>query len=165
MLNIEISNEQDAIRIDERYEALIQCAAQATLASVRFSHGATVDVLLTDNEGIQSFNLEYRGKDAPTDVLSFPLLHYVAPLQPLYGEADSDGAGGLLLGDLVISLERVKEQAEAYGHSFDRELGFMVVHGMLHLLGFDHESGVEEKEMFALQERILGELRLAREGG
>ena len=108
-----------------------------------------VSVLITDNEEIRSLNLEYREKDSPTDVLSFPLF-------------DEDGTlDGEELGDIVISLERAKEQAEEYGHSLKREVAFLTAHSMLHLLGYDHENG--EQEMYQKQDDILNSLGITRE--
>ena len=104
-------------------------------------------ITFTDNEGIHALNREYRNVDRPTDVLSFPLSD---------GEDyDTDG-DAVLLGDIVISLERAQTQAEEYGHSFEREVAFLTVHSMLHLLGYDHETSPEdERDMFARQDEIL----------
>jgi probable rRNA maturation factor len=157
-----IFNEQEAVMVDDAMEDLIRAAVKRTLDTAGFAHAATLDILLTDDDGIREHNRAHRGIDAPTDVLSFPLLEYERPLAPIHGAADSDGAGGLLLGDIVISLERVREQAAQYGHGFDRELGFMVVHGVLHLLGYDHVTGEGEAEMIAMQESVLAALGLAR---
>lgn len=108
-----------------------------------------VSVLITDNEEIQGLNLEYRQKDAPTDVLSFPLF-------------DEDGRlDDEELGDIVISLERAKAQAEEYNHSLKREVAFLTAHSMLHLLGYDHENG--EQEMYIKQDEILNELGITRD--
>ena len=108
-----------------------------------------VSVLITDNDEIQGLNLEYRQKDAPTDVLSFPLF-------------DEDGnLDEEELGDIVISLERAKAQAEEYNHSLKREVAFLTAHSMLHLLGYDHENG--EQEMYIKQEEILNQLGITRD--
>ena len=108
-----------------------------------------VSVLITDNEEIHGLNLEYRGKDAPTDVLSFPLF-------------DEDGIlDEEELGDIVISLERALAQAEEYNHSLKREVAFLTAHSMLHLLGYDHENG--EQEMYVKQDEILNELGITRD--
>ena len=108
-----------------------------------------VSVLITDNEEIHGLNLEYRGKDAPTDVLSFPLF-------------DEDGnLDEEELGDIVISLERAVAQAEEYNHSLKREVAFLTAHSMLHLLGYDHENG--EQEMYVKQDEILNELGITRD--
>lgn len=108
-----------------------------------------VSVLITDNEEIHGLNLEYREKDAPTDVLSFPLF-------------DEDGnLDDEELGDIVISLERAVAQAEEYNHSLKREVAFLTAHSMLHLLGYDHENG--EQEMYVKQDEILNELGITRD--
>ena len=108
-----------------------------------------VSVLITDNEEIHGLNLEYRGKDAPTDVLSFPLFDEE-------GNLDEEE-----LGDIVISLERAVAQAEEYNHSLKREVAFLTAHSMLHLLGYDHENG--EQEMYVKQDEILNELGITRD--
>jgi len=159
---IEIENMQAAVEVDDKMRSFICMAAGQTLADACFELGVTAGFVLTDDTGIRELNLKHRGMDEPTDVLSFPMLEFQRPLHPFYSEADSDGSGGLLLGDIVISLERVQLQAQEYGHGFKRELGFMVVHGMLHLLGFDHDTPMQEQEMFALQESILSNLELGR---
>ncbi len=112
---------------------------------------AEISLLLTDDAAIQELNRDYRGKDAPTDVLSFPMNEGEDALLP--------EEGNLLLGDIVISLEKAAAQAELYGHSLERETVFLFIHGLLHLLGYDHERGIEaEKEMFAWQEQIIAAL-------
>ena len=122
-------------------------AVLATLEFEDFGRRAEVSVTFTDNEKIHALNREYRNVDRPTDVLSFPLSD---------GEDyDTDG-DAVLLGDIVISLERAQTQAEEYGHSFEREVAFLTVHSMLHLLGYDHETSPEdERDMFARQDEIL----------
>ena len=107
-------------------------------------------------------NLEHRGIDKATDVLSFPLIEYVngePEIQP--GDIDPD-SGRIFLGDIIISVEKAFEQAQNYGHSMERELSFLAVHGILHLLGYDHETETDEKIMFSLQEDILNETGLIR---
>lgn len=105
-------------------------------------------------------NATYRNKDAPTDVLSFPLEEGEEEFSSFAGLADGQP---LLLGDIIISMERAEEQAQSYGHSLERESAFLFIHGLLHLLGYDHEnSQAEEKEMFALQEDILAFLNQMR---
>ncbi|WP_027407842.1 rRNA maturation RNase YbeY [Anoxybacteroides tepidamans] len=119
--------------------------------------GAEVSVSFVDNERIRIINREYRGKDQPTDVISFALEEM--------GEGEIEIVGAEMppmLGDIIISVPKAKEQAEEYGHSLMRELGFLAVHGFLHLLGYDHETEEEEKEMFAKQEQILEQYGLRR---
>ena len=115
-----------------------------------------VSLLLTDNEGIRVLNREHRDMDRPTDVLSFPMLHFETPAD--FSEAETEEAdcfnpesGELVLGDIIISLEKVVEQAEKYGHSQKREYAFLIAHSMLHLMGYDHESPEEAGVMEARQ--------------
>ncbi|KYD12341.1 rRNA maturation RNase YbeY [Parageobacillus sp. VR-IP] len=119
--------------------------------------GAEVSVSFVDNERIRIINRDYRGKDQPTDVISFALE------EKGEGEIEIIGADiPPLLGDIIISIPKAKEQAEEYGHSFMRELGFLAVHGFLHLLGYDHQTEEEEKTMFSKQEEILKQFGLRR---
>lgn len=116
-----------------------------------------VSVTFVTNERIQEINREYRKKDTPTDVISFAMEEL--------GEGEIEITGSQIprvLGDIIISVPKTKEQAEEYGHTFIRELGFLAVHGFLHLLGYDHMSEDEEKEMFTLQKEILNEYGLSR---
>ncbi len=113
-----------------------------------------VSILLVDNEQIQELNSKHRKKDVPTDVLSFPLLtefHNLHEDEIAY------------LGDIVISVERAKEQADEYGHSFKREIGFLIAHSILHLLGYDHMTEEDEKCMIEKQEEILNNIGLTRD--
>lgn len=142
-----IKNDQKKIKMTPDLRRLVKRAVLAVLDFEDFGRRAEVSVTFTDNEGIHALNREYRNVDRPTDVLSFPLSD---------GEDyDTDG-DAVLLGDIVISLERAKTQAEEYGHSFEREVAFLTVHSMLHLLGYDHETSPEdERDMFARQDEIL----------
>jgi probable rRNA maturation factor len=118
---------------------------------------AEMSVTFVDNNRIQELNREHRQKDQPTDVLSFAMEEMGE------GEIEIVGmVGPRLLGDIIISIPRMKEQAEEYGHSFMRELGFLTVHGFLHLLGYDHMTEEEEKEMFTKQKEILDTYGLMR---
>ncbi len=111
----------------------------------------TFNVVFVTNKEIQELNKEWRHKDAPTDVLSFPM------------DADEPPPGEPWeLGDVIISVERADEQAEEYGHSLERELCFLFVHGALHVLGFDHETKKEEKDMFSRQDAVLDSLGISR---
>ena len=136
--------------IDAFLKGVIRRAVKATLAERDFPYGAEVSVTLCDNEYIHKLKKEYRGVDRHTDVLSFPL----------YEDGNFDPAEcafGAALGDIVISLERAREQAEEIGHSFLREVAFLTVHSTLHLLGFDHERSPEEDELqCSLQRKIVG---------
>ena len=140
-----IKNEQNKLPVTFSLKALIRRAVNTALAFEDYQSSAQVSVTFTDNAGIRRLNRQHRGLDRPTDVLSFPL------------EEEH------LLGDIVISLERAREQSIEYGHSFQRETAFLCVHSVLHLLGYDHErSPEEEKEMFARQEAILQVMGLPR---
>jgi probable rRNA maturation factor len=116
-----------------------------------------ISVTFVTNEEIQELNRTYRDKDQPTDVLSFPMYEADEVEIEVYDETEP-----LLLGDIVISIPRAKEQAVDFGHSFERELGFLLVHGFLHLLGYDHHDEQAEKTMFAKQEDILAKHGLIR---
>ncbi len=124
-----------------------------------------VDVLLTNDEGIHAINLDMRGVDRPTDVLSFPEFDLVPGEPPTQEDSDLlDVATGLLpLGDMVLSMERIAAQAEEYGHSRKRELSYLVAHSVLHLLGYDHlDEGEEKARMREREEAIMAALELTR---
>ncbi len=126
------------------------------------------DLLLIDGEKMHEINRQTRGIDRTTDVLSFPVCQYTPPANwKLAEEARSDNfdpeTGKLMLGEILISVPKVKEQAESYGHSTRREFAFLVSHSMLHLIGYDHMSPEEEKVMFSKQEHVLKELGITRE--
>ena len=158
------------ILISSDLEGEFPCAAllERTVAAALEAEGVKtpceVDVLITDDEGIHQINLEQRGIDRPTDVLSFPMFNY-RPGQPPADGADADPATGLTpLGDMVISLERARAQAEEYGHPVERELCYLAVHSVLHLLGYDHmDEGEEKAQMRAREEAILGKLGMTRD--
>ncbi|MED3725372.1 rRNA maturation RNase YbeY [Priestia filamentosa] len=140
--------EEQEIKIHE----LLKLAAQMEEVS-----NAELSLTFVDNDAIQDINREYRGKDKPTDVISFAMEEM--------GEGELEIVGEDLpraLGDIIISIPKAEEQAEEYGHSFMRELGFLAVHGFLHLLGYDHETEEEEKEMFTRQTEILERYGLTR---
>ena len=143
----------------ERLEAVITAALEAEGVEVP----CEINVLLTDDEGIHTVNRETRGVDRPTDVLSFPMFE-LEPGVPPEGEAFLDPETGRCpLGDMCISLERAAAQAEEYGHSLDRELCYLAVHSVLHLLGYDHlDEGPMKRQMRAREEAILGELGITR---
>lgn len=147
-----IENEQEKVKFTFSHRRLIKKAIAASLSYEGFLRPAEVSVTVVDNEAIREINREHRGIDRPTDVLSFPM----------FDEDFGDGEDAIL-GDIVLSLEKAVEQAEAYGHSLRREIAFLTVHSVLHLLGYDHEEGkAEESEMFSRQEAILTILKLTR---
>ena len=139
----------------------------AALFYIGCPYDAEVNLLITDNEGIHEMNRDFRQIDRPTDVLSFPMLEYDEPGNFEGFDEDCPDAfdpetGELLLGDIVISYEKVVSQAEEFGHSTLREYSFLIAHSMLHLFGFDHMEDDERKEMERMQEEILGSLSITR---
>lgn len=165
-MNISIENEVD-YKFDFDYEDLIKRVINEAMDYTAFPYEAVVDVVITDNDGIWEVNREYREIDRPTDVLSFPMLEY-----PQAGDFDSideeddtlfdPETGEILLGDIMISGEKVKAQSEEYGHSMERELGFLVAHSMLHLFGYDHMTDDERVVMEEKQREILNHLGITR---
>ena len=150
-LKIYFENEQDKLPITYKLKMLIREAVEATLDFEDYRNICEVSVTFTDNEGIRELNGKFRQIDRPTDVLSFPLFDFE-------GSSDEPPVDEMMnmLGDIVISLERAKEQADEYGHSFEREVAFLTVHSMLHLLGYDHETSEEDdKNMRARQSEIM----------
>lgn len=155
-----INIDREIIQNPETEDEIIKNTIEYALNHVGCPYEVSIDVLLTDNVCIHEINKEQRGIDRATDVLSFPMLEYeesgvfpeVENLDDSYFELDS---GELLLGSMVISMEKVKEQAEAYGHSEQRELAFLVAHSMLHLFGYDHMEDEERIRMEEVQEEIL----------
>ncbi|MED4728502.1 rRNA maturation RNase YbeY [Aneurinibacillus migulanus] len=119
-------------------------------------------VTFVDNERIHELNREYRGIDCPTDVLSFAMNEEGEEEMEIFLDEEMDDMPNML-GDVIISIPKAQEQAKEYGHSFEREMGFLAVHGFLHLNGYDHETEAEEREMFGRQEEILNRVRLTRE--
>ncbi len=143
-LKIYFENEQDKEPIYYSLKILLRRAIEATLAYEGVDKNCEVSVTFTDNEKIHALNKKFRNIDHATDVLSFPLFEDV------------------MLGDIVLSLERAKEQAEEFGHSFEREAAFLTVHSMLHLLGYDHEtSEADDMDMRRRQTTIMENLGLS----
>ena len=151
-----ISNEQNAVKIPSGLRILIRRSCNAVLEYEHFDGPAEISVTFVDNARIHELNKEYRDKDSATDVLSFPLGQD--------GQYDVDEDNGCkILGDIVMSMERAMEQAELYGHSLQREVAYLTVHSMLHLLGYDHEtSGMEAVRMREKEEAVLVQLGLPR---
>lgn len=163
MTRIIIENEQNAVKISEEIENTIKKVIDASLLYENCDFDAEVSVTIVDNEAIREINCETRNIDAPTDVLSFPMLYFDEDGNIIDSDFDMDG-DVLVLGDIVISAERAESQAEEFGHSFLREIAFLTVHSMLHLLGYDHVDDPEgERIMFAKQEEILDKLGIKRE--
>ncbi|MBD5161987.1 MAG: rRNA maturation RNase YbeY [Oscillibacter sp.] len=152
----------DVPGVDERKRALIRKAIRTALGLEGVDFPCEVDVSVTNDETIHQINLEQRGVDRPTDVLSFPAFELTPGELP--GGEDADPATGLVpLGDMVISLERVQAQAREYGHSSRRELAYLAVHSVLHLLGYDHlDEGPQKARMRAREDAVMAELGLER---
>ncbi|MGM9924817.1 MAG: rRNA maturation RNase YbeY [Bacillus sp. (in: firmicutes)] len=144
-------------KVSEEEITLIQEILQFAAKAEGIEEECELSVTFVDNESIREINKEYRGKDAPTDVISFAMEEMGEDEIAIIG-ADMPR----VLGDLIISIDRAKEQAEEYGHSFERELGFLALHGFLHLLGYDHIEKEDEVVMFGRQKDILESYGLSR---
>lgn len=162
-----VENETD-VTFEFDVEEVVAAVVTQALDSENCPYEAQVNVLLTDNEGIRQFNKEHRDIDKETDVLSFPNLDFETPgfyeieedMEAYYFDPES---GELLLGDIIISVDKVKEQALSYGHSQKREFAFLVAHSMLHLAGYDHMEPKEAAVMERKQEAILSKLGITRD--
>ena len=147
----------------EPYADLLRQVIPAALEAEGVAVPWEVDVLFTDDEGIHQINLEQREVDRPTDVLSFPMFD-LRPGEHPTGEDADPGTGLVPLGDMVISLERAQAQGEEYGHGTRREVAYLAVHSVLHLLGYDHmDEGPMKAQMREREEAILGQLGIGRE--
>lgn len=145
------------------YEAFLRQCITKALELEQVTLPCEINVLITDNEGIHRINLEQRQVDAPTDVLSFPMFDLTAGEPPVDEHLLDPATHRLPLGDMVISLERATAQAEEYGHSIQRELGYLAVHSVLHLLGYDHmDEGEQKRQMRAREEAIMNEMGVPR---
>ena len=148
----------------EEYAELLRQVIPAALDAQRVDVPCEVDVLLTNDEGIRQINLEQREVDRPTDVLSFPMFDF-QPGEIPAGEDADPGSNLVPLGDMVISLERARAQGEEFGHGTRREVAYLAVHSVLHLLGYDHmDEGPMKAQMREREEIILGRLGIGREG-
>ena len=154
-VKVNIFSKQNKVRLPVGTKLLIRKACNATLEFEKFGDSAEVDVTLVDDEEIREINKEQRKIDSSTDVLSFPLGEN--------GEYDANPkTGALMLGDIVISVETALKQADLYGHGLEREIAFLTVHSMLHLLGYDHvNGGMEQAIMREKEEAVLDALGLA----
>lgn len=158
-MTIQIEYEAEK-QLELPYKTIIEETVVAALDYECCPYEAEVNILLTDNEEIKRINKEFRNLDQPTDVLSFPMGDFDAPsdferLEEYSEDYFNPETGELLLGDIVISVDKVEEQAEKYGHSQSRELAFLVAHSMLHLCGYDHIKADEREVMEKKQEEIL----------
>ena len=159
-INLIISNEQDKIEITDEVEDLINKVIGKVCEIENINMDIEVSVLFTDNDSIKKINYEFRKKDMPTDVLSFPQLEFEE--KGIIKVYEKDDYPYIMLGDIVISMERALEQAKMYGHSFIREVAFLTSHSMYHLLGYDHIEKNDEDEMKEKQEKVLVELGILR---
>ncbi|HHV29680.1 rRNA maturation RNase YbeY [Acetivibrio mesophilus] len=161
-MEIFIENIQDKIEVSDEILELMEKAVKTCLEHEKFEHPYEISIILMDNEKIREVNTEQRNIDKPTDVLSFPIVDmYEGVVKSSQGDFDMD-EGRIILGDILISLEKAKEQSIEYGHSFERELIFLLTHGVFHLLGYDHDRAEREKKMFDKQDTILKILNLER---
>ena len=161
-MNVLIDNRQDIIEIKPEIESFVNKVIKAVLEFENCNDNYEISISFVDNEEIKDLNKQYRNIDAPTDVLSFPMLEFNKKSndETIVKEVFIDEE--IPLGDIVISTEKVIEQAKEYGHGQDRELAFLLVHGMLHLLGYDHIQESDEIIMRKKQEEILELLNIKR---
>ena len=154
-MTVLLENRQKQITVDDGLKGIAQRAVDAVFEKEDFPYGYEVSITLVDNTAIAALNREYRGVDAATDVLSFAMME---------GEEflDLNEDGEAVMGDIIISMEKVVDQAKEYGHSIEREFAFLVVHGTLHLLGYTHDGQQDTKRMRQREEEILEGLGLTR---
>lgn len=159
------------VLLDFDYKKVIEQVISQAILQEKCPYECEINLTFTDNEGIREINREFRELDVPTDVLSFPMITYSVPGDFSHlGNPEEEAAvgsfnpetGELLLGDIVISLERAEEQSKQYGHSMKREIAFLVAHSMLHLFGYDHMEDNQREIMEERQEKILQDLGILR---
>ncbi|MGN0171918.1 MAG: rRNA maturation RNase YbeY [Acutalibacteraceae bacterium] len=157
-IKVVIENKQKTVKVPTGLRMLLRRCCHAVLEQEHFGEPAQVDISIVDNAMIREINREHRNIDRVTDVLSFPLGEN--------GVYDKDPeTGAYMLGDIVVSIERAQTQAEQYDHSFQREMGYLVVHSMLHLLGYDHEAGgLQAVRMREHEEAVMQKIGLPRDG-
>ena len=163
-INIEYETE---IELNIPYEDIIKSVINESIDYEKCPYEAEINVILTDNSEIHQINKEHRAVDSPTDVLSFPMVDYENPsdfegIEDKPEDYFNPDTGELMLGDIVISVEKVIEQAQQYGHSIKRELAFLVAHSMMHLFGYDHMVPAEAAIMEAKQNEVLNNLGIFR---
>lgn len=152
-IRVVITNKQKKVKIPTGMRMLVRRCCNAVLKLEKFEGSAEISVTFVDNEEIHKLNRQYRNIDSPTDVLSFPLGEN--------GNYDLDPTtGAKMLGDVVISMEKAVDQASLYGHSLQREVGYLTAHSVLHLLGYDHETGLERVHMREKEELVMEQLGL-----
>jgi len=158
-MRILIGNRQQRVKVTGRVRNLIRRTGQAVAGMFKLPENTEVSITLLDDQAVKKLNNEYRHMDRPTDVLSFAFADAGEGIEiPPGGEGETR-----LLGEITISLERAVAQAEEYGHSLEREIGYLTVHGLLHLLGFDHRDEEQAAEMRQWEEKILRSLKLSRD--
>lgn len=162
-----IIEDESELTINIDYEKIADRVINEALDYEKCPYEVELNLLLTSNENIRKINNEYRNIDSPTDVLSFPMIEYEKPsdfskLEDSTLDNFNPETGELILGDIIISVPKIVEQAEKYGHSTEREFAFLVVHSMLHLFGYDHMEANDAKIMEAKQEEILNKLEIFR---
>ncbi|MBU5674575.1 rRNA maturation RNase YbeY [Paenibacillus brevis] len=158
------NNDQDKMAVEDSLIELLDKLLQAAAEMEGIADGE-VDLTFVDDEAIHELNKEYRGIDRPTDVLSFAMNESLdEEMDIVYELEEGEELDELtdVLGDIIISVERAKSQSEDYGHSLERELGFLFVHGFLHLLGYDHQDTASEQVMMGKQEAVLAQVGLVR---
>ena len=161
---------ESGMTFDFSYEELAESVAGEVLLQENGPKDVQINLLITDNEGIREYNKQYREIDRETDVLSFPNVDFESPadfsvvFMPEF-EADykDPESGEVILGDIILSAQKVFSQAEEYGHSVKREFAFLIAHSMLHLCGYDHMEEAEAKDMEARQETVLKKLGITRD--
>lgn len=154
MINIDIINKQDIIKYNDEINKILEKVVNKSLEVENIDNNIEISISFVDNNEIRHLNKNFRGKDAETDVLSFPQYDK----QELFRDQNNI----VVLGDIVISLEKAKEQAGEYGHSFEREVAFLTAHSMFHLLGYDHDNEENTKSMRVKEEKVLELLGILR---
>ena len=153
-----LTDNRTDFELTEEMQKTLEKVCLESLEYEEFDTDCEISLSIVTNDEIHEINRQFRGIDSPTDVLSFPQLTFEEG-----EEADVNENGEIVLGDIIISIDRAKEQAEEYGHSYEREVAFLTAHSVLHCLGYDHVDGPEqEKEMFSRQEAILQGMGLTR---
>lgn len=171
-MNIFIDDRQSVINIRDDIYDILEQAVKLAVEMEKLKSNVEVSIILIDNQQIRELNRDFRGVDKETDVLSFPAIEYEYSdtdeqnwddmMDQLTEDTNFD-SGDLILGDIAISVEKAAQQAEEYGHSFYREVAFLAVHGMFHLLGYDHENEDDARIMRRKEEAVLSALGLTRE--
>ncbi|MEG1501251.1 MAG: rRNA maturation RNase YbeY [Clostridiales bacterium] len=159
IIGLSIQNQQKQIAINKQLSRFLQKIARITMLKSQLSPYANIEIslILADDDSIQKLNAKYRQIDRPTDVLSFPMEDDLSPWYSLSCRKHGN-LNKVILGDIIISTETAARQAVDYQHSLERELAFLFVHGLLHLLGYDHQNEADENEMRSRQREILTEL-------